>query len=97
MSPWISESFGCECKPFRELGFQSAADRDVFLAARQAGAIILTKDSKFVELQRLLGAPPKIIWLRCGNRSNQAMKELLTSTLPEAFNLLVNDDFVEIA
>ncbi len=77
-------------------GFARSADRVVFLAARMAGSVILSKDSDFCDLQRLLGPPPKIIWLRCRNRSNDQMKEFLFQTLGDAITLLKSDDLVEI-
>ena len=96
LAPWIAGEFGCECKPFRELGFQSSPDRTVYLAARLANATILSKDSDFAEIQRLLGPPPKVIWLRCGNRTNEAMKTILARTLSSVFKLLETDNLVEV-
>jgi predicted nuclease of predicted toxin-antitoxin system len=96
LAPWIEAQFECECKCFRELGFQSSADRTVFLAARLVEAIIISKDSDFADLQRLLGPPPKVIWLRCGIRPNQKMRELLDATFPSALKLLEVDDLVKI-
>jgi predicted nuclease of predicted toxin-antitoxin system len=48
----------------------------------------MTKDSDFVELQQRNGAPPKIIWVTCGNTSNAKLKSILLVNLREAVNLL---------
>lgn len=96
LAPWIEEEFGCTCIAFRTLRFQSTDDRKVFFAARLTNAVIVSKDSDFPDLLRLLGPPPKVIWLRCGNRTNHEMKELLKATLPDALRIIESEDLVEI-
>jgi predicted nuclease of predicted toxin-antitoxin system len=57
----------------------------------------MTKDSDFVDLVERLGAPPQIIWLTCGNTSNDRLREILSSTLAEALDLLSSGEkLVEI-
>ncbi len=57
----------------------------------------MTKDSDFVTLQTELGAPPKIIWITCGNTSNARLKEILAVTLSDAMKLLdAGEDLVEV-
>ena len=58
------------------------------MSARQASAIMLTKDADFVELVERLGPPPQVIWLTCGNTSNAALRTILQSALPKALELL---------
>jgi predicted nuclease of predicted toxin-antitoxin system len=96
LAGWITSELDCTCEAFRSLGHASTADRDVYLAARTAGAVIVSKDRDFVEWQKLLGPPPKVIWLRCGNRTNEQMKSLFSSLLPNCFVLLQTTDLVEI-
>jgi predicted nuclease of predicted toxin-antitoxin system len=52
----------------RLLGMQEAIDADIWEYARQNGFTLVTKDSDYYEQSALLGHPPKVIWLRCGNR-----------------------------
>ena len=74
-----------------------AEDREIFAAARKAEAILLTKDSDFVELLERLGSPPKVIWLTCGNTSEAMLQELLSRHLATALELLGgSDDLIEI-
>ena len=54
----------------RDLDLREAEDPDIFYKAREADAIVITKDRDFVELLGRLGPPPKIIWITCGNTSN---------------------------
>lgn len=85
---WIQATFGIECHAARELGLRDAKDASIFQAARDAGAVVMTKDRDFVELLRRLGAPPQVLWLTCGNTSNARLREILASVLPAAVQLL---------
>jgi predicted nuclease of predicted toxin-antitoxin system len=44
-----------------------ASDRDVWHYALANEFAIVTKDSDFAEMSRLLGSPPKVVWLRIEN------------------------------
>ncbi|MFN8011201.1 MAG: DUF5615 family PIN-like protein [Holophagaceae bacterium] len=97
LAPWIAATFGVPCRAVRDLGLHRASDRAIFEAARAAGALVLTKDSDFVILQGQLGAPPKVLWLTCGNTSNANLRIVLGATLKKALTLLdAGDDLVEI-
>ncbi len=50
--------------------------------------MIITKDSDFIDLVCRLGTPPQILWLTCGNVTNQNLRRLLTATLPDALKQL---------
>ncbi|HEX7314862.1 MAG TPA: DUF5615 family PIN-like protein [Pyrinomonadaceae bacterium] len=67
---------------------REAAARAIFLAARSAAAVVMTKDSDFVMLLEEFGPPPRVIWLTCGNTSNARLKQILTNALPRAIELL---------
>jgi predicted nuclease of predicted toxin-antitoxin system len=101
MSPaiaaWVSSNFAVSAVAIRELGLRDAKDKEIFQAARRESAIIMTKDNDFVLLLDKLGAPPQVIWITCGNTSNARLKEILTSTLPKALELLkAGEKLVEI-
>jgi predicted nuclease of predicted toxin-antitoxin system len=101
MSPaiavWITANFPVEALALRDVGLRDAEDREIFLGARKQLAIVITKDSDFVTLQNELGAPPKIIWITCGNTSNARLKEILSATLSEALKLLdAGEDLIEV-
>ena len=46
------------------------------------GYIIITKDNDFVDLLELNGFPPKVVLLKTGNNSSQALMELLINIKP---------------
>ena len=82
----------------RDLGLRDSSDRAIFEAARIANAILISKDSDFVELVLKHGPPPKLIWVTCGNVSNAYLQTLCKSKLREATMLLDGtDDIVELA
>jgi predicted nuclease of predicted toxin-antitoxin system len=98
IATWIASTFGVEAIALRELGLRDAEDLEIFEAAKAQEAIVMTKDSDFVDLVARLGAPPQIIWLTCGNTSNLRPREILSKTLPRALELLAaGETLVEIS
>ncbi|MGD9584314.1 MAG: DUF5615 family PIN-like protein [Lysobacterales bacterium] len=59
------------------LGLESADDKVLWRYAKDHGFAIVTLDSDFHELATLFGAPPKVVWLKCGNRPRWYVTELL--------------------
>ena len=97
LAPWITKTFGIPSQAVRDLGMREAKDFPIFKAAREADAIVLTKDADFPHLLHQHGPPPKVIWLTCGNTSNQNVRKILSRTLPSAVKLLeAGESLVEI-
>jgi predicted nuclease of predicted toxin-antitoxin system len=61
----------------RPPGLERADDRAIWDYAKANGFVLATLDADFVEIASLRGAPPKIIWLRCGNQSTAVIEALL--------------------
>lgn len=59
------------------LGLAEADDETVWSFAARHGFTIVSKDSDFHQRSFLRGAPPKVIWIRLGNCTTEAIKELL--------------------
>ena len=98
LARWLSSKFDVEAKPVRELGLRDAKDREIFLAAREAGAVVLTKDSDFVLLLEQLGPPPQVLWLTVGNSSNARLREVLSKGFSTVQSLLLRGEpLVEIS
>lgn len=64
------------------LGLEQAGDLEIRAYAARHDFIIVTKDADFRDLAALLGAPPKVIWLRTGNGPRQAVAGLLLKARP---------------
>ena len=88
IAEWIAARFGITVVAIRELGLRDATDIDIFRAARDADAVLLTKDADFPHLLSQHGPPPRVLWLTCGNTSNSARREILARGLSEALALL---------
>lgn len=81
------------------LGLETADDRTLWEYARKNGFTLVTQDSDFHELATLHGSPPKVIWLKCGNRPRWFVQSLLLRHR-EKIMAFVNDpdaDVVEIS
>ncbi len=97
LASWITDTFGVSAQAVRDLGLREAKDFPIFKAARAANATVLTKDADFPHLLAQHGPPPKVLWLTCGNTSNQNLRRVLSSTLADALKLLnAGESIVEI-
>lgn len=90
--------FKVQCFPVRDIGPVTLPDETLFLKARDAADVIITKDMDLVNILRRMGPPPRIIWLRMGNTSNANLKRVLAERLPQALVMMEGDEtLVEIA
>ncbi|MDX2252859.1 MAG: DUF5615 family PIN-like protein [Nitrospira sp.] len=98
IAQWLSSTYGIEAMAVRDLRLRDAQDRNIFVSAREAQAVILTKDRDLPDLVMRHGAPPQILWLTCGNTSNARLKTILTKAWPTAVSLLnTGEQIVEIS
>jgi predicted nuclease of predicted toxin-antitoxin system len=88
VATWLQEDRGQEARALRELGLRDSEDEEIFLRARDANVVLLTKDKDFSDLVTRLGPPPSVIWLRCGNTSEHRLKEILRLHLAKALSLI---------
>ena len=88
IAAWVTANYEVTALALRDIGLRDAEDQTIFTAARDAGAIVITKDADFVMLQQRLGSPPDILWLTCGSTSNARLREMLAATLADALELL---------
>lgn len=58
-------------------GLQHRDDEVVWNYARERDFVIVSKDSDFRQRSFLLGFPPKVIWIRAGNRSTSDIERML--------------------
>ena len=98
LAPWVEREFGVAARSVSRLGLRDATDEEIFAAARQARAVVLTKDADFERLLAAHGPPPRVVWLTFGNTSNAHARDVLRSTLPAALSILSSgESLVEIA
>jgi predicted nuclease of predicted toxin-antitoxin system len=97
IASWIENNFNVKAVALRDLGLRDAEDVETFREAKNANAVVMTKDSDFVSLLDRFNPPPKIIWLTCGNTSNANLKIILSKTLQSGIDLLNGgEEIVEI-
>jgi predicted nuclease of predicted toxin-antitoxin system len=58
-------------------GLARADDRAVWDEAKSNGFVLVSQDADFAEIAALVGPPPKVIWLRGGNRPTAAVEQTL--------------------
>ena len=98
LATWLTAEMGQPAAHLRALGLRHAKDREIFAAARAVNAVLISKDADFVQLVQRIGPPPAIIWLTCGNTSNEALRGLLGTALPRALELIEGGEpLVEIS
>ena len=65
------------------LGFETASDQVIWEYAKVNGFEVVTLDKDFADLALMRGAPPKTIWLRCGNSTVERIERLLRLNFAE--------------
>ena len=66
-----------DCSHVQNLGMDRSKDTEVWNYAAEHGYTIVSKDADFHQRSLLLGAPPKVIWIRQGNCSVAETADLL--------------------
>lgn len=94
IAAWLSATFGVNAIAIKDLGLRDSQDKEIFAAARTANAVIMTKDSDFVDLVTRLGIPPQILWVTCGNVTNRHLRQVLIQTFPNALRLLQESEHI---
>lgn len=98
LASWLSQRFEIEAFSLKDLSLRDAQDLEIFRAARAETAIIMTKDSDFIDLVCRLGPPPQIIWVTCGNATNRYLRQLLEKTFLDVLGELQKGaNFVEVS
>ena len=75
----------------RLVGLAQATDSEIWERAKADGFAIVSLDADFADMAALYGAPPKVIWLRCGNQQSAAVEKLLRDRA-EAIASFEHDD-----
>ena len=81
----------------REVDLQLADDDTIWDYARAHGMAIVSKDGDFRQLSFLLGAPPKVIWLRRGNCSTKTVEAILRQYHQEVVAFFAQDEAAFLA
>jgi predicted nuclease of predicted toxin-antitoxin system len=97
MARWCAEEPGVEARHTFDFGFLHADDEPIWEAAREAVAVLVSKDSDIRDRVERLGPPPQVVWITTGNISNRDLRTLLAHLWPRAVELLrAGEPLVEI-
>ncbi|MCE2711654.1 MAG: DUF5615 family PIN-like protein [Cryomorphaceae bacterium] len=96
LAKWLSEELSLDVYSVYFLGLSKESDRTIFEFAKERNAVVMTKDDDFMKLLHQFGPPPKIIWINCGNSTNDHLKRILLNNLHEVLRLLEENPMVEI-
>lgn len=97
LAKWLSEQFSVDAFSVSFLKMLTSTDLEIFNFAKKEQAIVITKDEDFVQLLYRYGSPPKIIWLTCGNTTNENLKVIFKKNFTETLVQLQSVDLVEIS
>ena len=61
----------------KTLGMTQSDDSSIWNYARDQGFTLVSKDSDFQQRSLVLGAPPKVVWLRIGNCRTSQIEDLI--------------------
>lgn len=76
LATWLTKQ-GHAAQHVDDLGLREADDIVIWNYALKVGTIIVTKDEDFAERTGRTMSGPRILWLRIGNATNQALVEWL--------------------
>ena len=98
LAAWVNRTYDdIHAQSVRAVGLRDAEDEEIFQTAWDADVIVMSKDSDFLNLLDRYGPPPKVIWVTCGNTSNERIRTILERTLPSAVQMLeAGETIVEI-
>jgi predicted nuclease of predicted toxin-antitoxin system len=92
LARWFHEALEVTAIAVRDLQLRDATDPVIFQAAREANAVVLTKDDDFVRLVERRGPPPQVVWLTCGNTSNAVVRHILERSWPAVSMMLARGE-----
>lgn len=94
LATWLAERFKVDALSLRDIGLRDAPDMEIFRAAQQAGIVVISKDSDFVELVSRYGTPPQLVWVTCGNVSNRSLMIVFEASFSETQRLLESGESI---
>ena len=73
------------------LRLHTSDDQTIRSFAADNDFLIVTKDADYGEMHMLFGAPPKVIWIRRGNCSTNAVEQMLRDHIDDIIRLVEDE------
>lgn len=61
----------------RTVGLENSTDQEIWNFAKDKAYTIVTFDSDFYDFSLVWGYPPKIVWIRTGNKTTNEIESIL--------------------
>lgn len=87
LARWLA-SQGHDAEHVADIGLADAADRTIWHAAVERGAVIVTKDEDFALRRTLELTGPAVVWIRLGNTRKGDLLRWLEPLLPKVLAAL---------
>lgn len=81
----------------RSVALENKTDSEIWNYAKENNFCIITFDSDFYDLSLVRGTPPKIIWLRTGNKTTQEIEKIIKENQIIIEEFIHNPDYSEIS
>ncbi|MFK7784257.1 MAG: DUF5615 family PIN-like protein [Crocinitomicaceae bacterium] len=66
-----------EVEQVRNLGLENSTDQEISNFAKENDYTIITFDGDFYDFSLVWGYPPKIVWIRTGNKTTNEIESIL--------------------
>jgi predicted nuclease of predicted toxin-antitoxin system len=66
-----------EAEQVRSLGLEDSTDQEIWNFANENEYTIITFDGDFYDLSLVWGHPPKIVWIRTGNKTTNEIESIV--------------------
>ena len=76
----------------KSLALENKTDKTIWDFAKKEEYTIVTFDSDYYDLSLTLSHPPKIIWIKTGNLTTNALEKLLTAKAEQIKSFISDSD-----
>ena len=79
-----------EAEQVRNLGLENSTDQEIWNFAKENNYTIVTFDGDFYDFSLVWGHPPKIVWIRTGNKTTNEIESIIRKH-QENIDLFISD------
>ena len=86
-----------ECKHVSDCELNGTEDTEIWEYARRNNFTIVTYDQDYFEISLLWGSPPKILWIRSGNLTNNEVAKLLLDNKNTISDFIMKEELKDVS
>lgn len=84
-----------DCQHISDCGLLNCTDEEIWGFAKKNQFVIVTFDTDFYDMSVINGFPPKVIWIRTGNKTTNSIVELIALNQKIITDFMLNKGFSE--